>query len=231
MTKFYDDDFYRPPEPTTAGLMFPARSKFTARGFTLAKLPAEIDWRQLIFASQGERETGLLLLADPSLWNLWEQPDPVAFVDFDGRQHTHRFDFLAEYRDGTTVAFAVKPKDRVESLDFRATLMAIRRDLPIGFADRVCLVTEENRHPRELYNAQMLNFFRRCEDRDADQQVGEIVSKLTNEVSINDLIKPLGLGPRGFRAAFRAIYTGQLQANIREIISMSSIVSPRGGAS
>lgn len=60
-----DDDFYRPPVPTTAGLMFPARSKFTVRGLTLAMTPAEMYWRQIISASQHERATCLLALADP----------------------------------------------------------------------------------------------------------------------------------------------------------------------
>ncbi|WP_339696741.1 transposase [Celeribacter baekdonensis] len=34
MSKDDNDDFYRPPATTTAGLMFPARSKLTVRGFT-----------------------------------------------------------------------------------------------------------------------------------------------------------------------------------------------------
>ncbi len=55
MSKDDDDYFYRPPEPTTAGLMFPARSKFTVRGFTLAMTPVEMYWRQIISASQHER--------------------------------------------------------------------------------------------------------------------------------------------------------------------------------
>ncbi len=61
MTTYDDDDFYRPPAPTTAGLMFPARSKLTVRGFTLAMTPAEERWRQIISASQGERETDTAL--------------------------------------------------------------------------------------------------------------------------------------------------------------------------
>lgn len=74
ITTYDDDDFYRPPFPTVAGLMYPALSKLTVRGFTLAMTPAENYWRQIISASQGERETCLLALAMPSLWNLFDQP-------------------------------------------------------------------------------------------------------------------------------------------------------------
>lgn len=227
MTIDNDDDLYRPPLPTTAGLMFPARSKLTVRGFTLAQTPAEQRWRQIISASQGERETCLLALADPNLWNLHDQPETVAFVDVDGRQRTHRFDYLAEYRDGLKVALAVKPAARAERINFRTTLQAIRRDLPMGFADKVCLVTEHNRHPKEVMNAQLLNFFRRCPDEHADALIFERIAKLNEELSIQELIAPLGLEARGYRAAFRAIYAGCLQANTQELISTHSIVYPR----
>lgn len=229
MSNYEDDDFYRPPLPTTAGLMYPARSKYTVRGFTLAWIPAEERWRQIISASQAERDTCLLALADSNLWNLHDQPKTVGYIDFDGRQRTHRFDFLAEYRDGSKVAIAVKPARLVEKNDFRTTLKAIRRDLPMGFADKVCLVTEDNRHPKELMNAQLLNFFRRSLDEEADAITLERIGALTEELSIHDLIAPLGLGARGFRAAFRAIYAGLLQANIRELITPLSMVRPREG--
>lgn len=226
MCKDDDDDFYRPPEPTTAGLMFPARSKLTVRGFTLAMTPAEMYWRQIISASQHERATCLLALADPNLWNLHDQPRPVAYIDATGRQRSHRFDYLAEYREGSKVAMAVKPSERVERLDFRSTLAAIRRDLPKGFADKVCLITERNHHPKEVQNAELLNFFRRCPDQEIDELVAERTIGLTEELSIGELIQPLDLGARGFRAVFRAIYAGLLKANTRELISINTIVAP-----
>ncbi len=226
MSKDDNDDFYRPPAPTTAGLMFPARSKFTVRGFTLAMTPAEMYWRQIISASQHERATCLLALADPNLWNLHDQPRPVSYIDENGRQRTHRFDYLAEYRDGSRVAMAVKPEERVERLNFRKTLVAIRRDLPKGFADKVCLITERNHHPKKVQNAELLNFFRRCPDKEADLLLAEFVAGLKDELSIGELIKSLDLGARGFRAAFRAIYAGLLQASTRELISINTIVAP-----
>ncbi len=228
MTKDDDDDFYCPPSPTVAGLMFPARSKLTVRGFTLAMTPAEQRWRQIISASQGERETCLLSLAMPDLWNLIDQPKPVSFVDVDGRQRTHRFDYLAVFKNGRRVAIAVKPAERVERLKFKATLQAIKRDLPIGFADQVALVTERGRHKVEVRNAELLNFFRRCADEEADNVVVDLINGLLGEVSINDLIEKSGLGARAFRAAFRAIYAGRLIANTRENISINSIVAPTG---
>lgn len=227
MTTFFDDDFYRPPAPTTAGLMFPARSKLTVRGFTLAMTPAERYWRQIISASQGERECSLLVLAMPNLWNLFDQPKTVSFVDVDGKQKTHRFDYLAEFKDGSRAAIAVKPQERVERLNFKATLRAIQRDLPPGFADKVFLVTERERHRVEVQNAELLNFFRRCPDPEADGVVADLINRLVSEIPIQTMIVKSDLGARAFRAVFRAIYTGALAANTREHISRNSIVGPR----
>jgi hypothetical protein len=231
MTTYEDDDFYRPPFPTVAGLMYPARSKLTVRGFTLAMTPAENYWRQIISASQGERETCLLALAMPSLWNLFDQPKPVSFVDENGMQRTHRFDYLAEFKNGHKVAIAVKPAERVERLNFKKTLKAIKRDLPFGFADTVALVTERERNKVEVRNAELLNFFRRCPDQDADSVIGELIDELPDEVPINELVKKSGQGARAFRAVFRAIYAGQLCANTREHISLNSLVAPGKGRS
>lgn len=227
MTKYFDDDLYRPPAPTTAGLMFPARSKLTVRGFTLAMTPAEQHWRQIISASQGERETCLLLLAMPDLWNLFDQPKTVSFVDIDGKQRTHRFDYLAQFKDGSRVACAVKPQEKVERLNFKSTLAAIRRDLPVGFADKVMLVTERERHRVEVLNAELLNFFRRCPDTEADSVISDLIDRLFGEISLAELISKSGLGARAFRAVFRAIYAGKLNANKRELITINTIIAPK----
>jgi hypothetical protein len=227
MTTFFDDDLYRPPAPTLAGLMFPARSKLTVRGFTLAMTPADQYWRQITSASQGERETCLLTLAMANLWNLFDQPKPVGFVDIDGKQRTHRFDYLAEFKDGSRVAIAVKPQERVKSLNFKATLCAIERDLPMGFADKIFLVTERQRHRLEVQNAELLNFFRRCPDQEADNVVADLIDRLFGEISIEELVRKSGLGARAFRAAYRAIYSGNLHANKRQPITINSIIAPR----
>ncbi len=228
MTKDYDDNFYLPPAPTTAGLMFPARSKQTVRGFTLAKTPADQHWRQIISASQGERETCLLTLAMPNLWNLFDQPKIVGFVDVDGRQRTHRFDYLAEFKCGSRVAIAVKPYERAEKLNFKASLQAIKRDLPTGFADKVVLVTERERHRNEVRNAELLNFYRRISDQEADNAVAGLVERMLSEIPISELVTKSGLGARAFRAVFRAIYADRLRANTREPITVNSIVAPKG---
>jgi len=199
--------------------MFPARSRQTVRGFTFAKTRADKRWRQIIYASQGEREACLLLLAEVDLYNIWDQPSPVTYIDDTGKQRSHRFDFLVEFKNGQRAAVAVKPEERAKRLNFEATLKCIRRDLPLQFADAVFIVTEKERHPLEVQNADLLNFFRRRPDSEADATISDILARLQDEITIAELIAQTDLGARAFPAVFRAIYDGRLRANRRELIN------------
>lgn len=225
MTDF-DDHFYRPPMQTTASLMFPARSQQTVRGFIHAKTPADGRWRQVTYASQGERETALLLLAERQLWNIHDQPPPVPYRDIDGRQRTHRFDYLATFMCGQAIAVAVKPEKQVLRLRFRETLACIRRDLTPHFAQKIVLVTERQRHPLEVQNAERLNLFRRIEDQAADKIMQDAIAAVQDEVCISHILSQTNLEGRGFRAIFRAIYDGQLHADKQKLITPQSRVVP-----
>ncbi len=220
-----DDDMFRPPQRSTASRMFAARSQSSVRGFDIAQLPAEKSLRQIIYESLLERCTLLLLLAMRTIWNVHDQPAPVSFVDTDGRLKNHTFDYRAQFTCGRVDAIAVKPEARAEKLNFRDTLAAIEKALPDGFANRVVLVTEKNLHPIEVQNAELLSFFRRSVDNEADAVVADIIRGLAGEVLIKDIVDRSGLKARGFRAVYRAIYGGLLDADRRNLIRPNTVVT------
>jgi hypothetical protein len=220
-----DDDFqYCPPLRSTGSRGFPARSKASARGFLLANLAAETLWRQIIYESNLERQTLLLLLARLDLWNLWDQPPKVSYVDAQGRGAHHVFDYLVEFRGGAKHAIAVKPDARAERIGFRHTLACIRAQLPHSFADEVILVTEKSLHPAEVRNAELLHMFRKQPDAEADRIVAQILETGPAERRVADVVSQSGLGGRGFRAVIRAIYGGQVQADRRKRISGTTVL-------
>lgn len=55
--------------------------------------------------------------------------------------------FLVEHIDGTRVAVAIKPLERVERLNFRATLERVVTAMPKTFADKIMLVTDKDIDP------------------------------------------------------------------------------------
>lgn len=228
ITNKTDDHAYRPPVKSTGVRTFAARSRSSARGFCTLDLPAEDHPRQLISESHGERGTLLLLYAHPDIWNIHDQPARIPYVGLTGKHETHIPDYLAEFRGGERVAIAVKPLSRVRKTNFRATLRAVQKHMSPSFADRLVLVTEQNRHPAELRNAEFLYLCRQHKDRDADLRVAEETARLTGEITISELVQKIGINGRGFRAVFRAIYSGVLIAEKRKVITASSRVSVPG---
>jgi len=223
--EYIDDHTYRPPNKSTGVKYFPARSKSSVRGFGIFEMPAEDHARQIIYESDLERKTLLMLCAQTDIWNVHDQPSRIPYTDFSGTKAIHIPDYLAQYKCGLRVAIAVKPYNRVQKTNFRRTLQAVKKHMSPSFADRLTLVTERNLHPAEVQNATLLQFCRQHRDQEADRLVAKAVAHLSEETSISDLVQEVGLNGRGFRAIFRAIYRGELIADRQKVISKSSRVS------
>lgn len=226
-----DDDKtpWQPPQRSTGTRSFPARSKSSSRGFLLAYLPAESRPRQIIYESNLERKTALLLLARKDLWNLWDQPPKVAFTDKRGQTANHVFDYLAEFDGGRRVAIAVKPQARTERLGFRETLARIRAELPSYFADEVVLVTEKGLPAAAVHNAELLQMFRACPDPKANRIVGDLLAAQQQPFSVADILAGSSLGGRAFRALVRAIYAGLTRTDLDSRITPATILLPPEG--
>ncbi len=223
-----DDDKtpWQPPQRSTGTRSFPARSKSSSRGFLQAHLPVEARPRQIIYESNLERQTALLLLARNDLWNLWDQPPKIAFTDRRGRTAHHVFDYLAEFNGGRRVAIAVKPQARSERLGFRDTLARIRTALPQRFADEVVLVTENSLPAAAVHNAELLHMFRACHDPEADSIVKDILAAQRQPFRVADIVAGSGLGGRAFRALVRAIYAGLARAVLDSRITSATVLLP-----
>lgn len=220
-----DDDLrWCPPLRSTGSRSFPARSRSSSRGFLVATLPEEARPRQIIYESNLERQTALLLLARRDLRNLWDQPPAVSYKDPKRGTAKHVFDYLASFDGGIRRAIAVKPLSRVEQLGFRATLAAIREQMPRRFADEVVLVTERDLNKAEVRNAELLHMFRTHPDPDADQIISDILKSRPETRPIAEVVSESGLACRGFRAVFRAIYAGRIQADLARPITSATVI-------
>ncbi|WP_421702753.1 hypothetical protein [Aliiroseovarius sp.] len=149
-----------------------------------------------------------LLMAMIDAWDLWEQPPRIRYLDAERRPTWAFYDFLLTKRDGSKTAVAIKPAAVVEATGFRQELELIRASTPLNFADDVALVTDRSFTASEARNAERLHDFRRHPDQEADQIVADKLTDLGAEVTIGDLASSTGLDGRGFRAAFRLIYSG-----------------------
>ena len=157
-----------------------------------------------------ELKVAHVLLARPDVVHLREQAEPVPFVDVEGVDRLHYFDFVATLDTGAKVAIAVRPDERARRQDLDGTLRAIAAHMDPAVADRVVHMSE--RHlPRELVeDAKLLRAVRRDNRPDDDEAVTAIVATLNGVVTVGSLVRASGLQGRGFRAVVRLIGDGLL---------------------
>ncbi|MEE4279152.1 MAG: hypothetical protein V2I82_11855 [Halieaceae bacterium] len=223
-----------PPAPSSAWREIPTASRGHNTLNVVAYLPADRD-RGLFFGriinceSFTEATSLFVILARPGVYDVEEQLPPVEFIDIDGAQRSHIFDFRVTYADGVREAIAVKPASLVEKYRFDATLARIAAATPRSFADRVSLVTDTSIDPIEAHNARMIHGFRRP-DAEADSKARDIVLGLLGSVSIADLVAAIGMGARGLRACVRLIGSHVLELAARERITPAARVRLVGDA-
>ena len=153
------------------------------------------------------------MLAMRDIHAIWDQPPAVAYFNEEGDRRNHTFDYLATLQCGTKIAFAAKPAAMVRRLRFREELRRIRAATDLSFANKVVLVTDKSFTPAEARNAGRLHSYRMWPDPEADDVLANLVAKLNGTVTtMGALAAQTGLGGRGFRAAFRAIYAGTLRS-------------------
>lgn len=165
-------------------------------------------WQTLVFESRHELMTAYILMANPGLDKLWDQPPRVSFIGLDGKVHHHTFDYLARI-NGKTYAIACKFASSVERLYFKHQLGAIKAQLN-GFADEVLLVTEEDYSRDAALIAELYHFMRHERDDEADAAVAKISGGLLGSTTIEDLVRATGLKSRAWRAIVRAVGSRRL---------------------
>lgn len=199
---------YRRPQPSRSTRRINARARVSGRGMIPCLLPSWDGPRRVVCESILEMKVLYLLLARPDIWDLWEQPERIRYFDADSNAKSAVFDFLVTLRCGLKIAVAVKPAAIVEKSGFRQELELIRTATPLAFADDVALVTDRSFAPADARNAERLHEFRRVPDEEADQVILRLLQDLQSITTIAELVTLSGLDGRGFRAAFRAIYSG-----------------------
>ena len=176
------------------------------------------------FESGEERKIRAMLLANPNVVDLIDQPFRIETINEDGEVRTSVPDYLAKFNDGSSAAIEVKPADRVKSLDFERRLAFFSQFLRPDQADEIILVTDESYETWEATNAERLLEMRREPDGEADELVESLAAGLTSPTTIDELIEQAKIGGRAFPAIFRAIYAGVLRQVENGPINLTTIV-------
>lgn len=149
-----------------------------------------------------ELRSQLILNARRDVAEINEQ---VRFVyGFDGlKPKEHIFDIVAVLTDKTVIAYAVKPKIRLESGRFIRAMQEVSWWVrKLGFADDVRIVTEADVHPVTLHNAEIFAALRGHHDPEADDMAYRVVMNIPRggAESLRALTFATGMAERGYRA-------------------------------
>lgn len=120
------------------------KSRGHCSGFVMIATQARPWLRKVLYESALEKHFALIVATQNDVYDIVEQPRAVSFTKACGTPARHTFDFLVEYTDGLRVAVAIKPWERVERMNFRATLERIADATPKSFADKVTLITDQD---------------------------------------------------------------------------------------
>lgn len=152
-------------------------------------------------------------------------------VRFDyGHQNeaTHFFDIFAVFRDGTRVAYTVKPTVRLRSGRFLEEMQVVAHWVKRKrFADNVCLLTDRDLDQVQRHNAKILSA-PIAPDPDAECAVRDIAKGLRGAVSIREVVLATGLEERAHRAALSLIRAGELVLAKHERITPTALVTWKG---
>lgn len=204
------DTGYREPLPSLSTRKIAMRSRTSCRGFIPVWLASEQWWRRIVFESQLELMFVQLILSQGNVFDIWEQPPPVPFIDENGKRTHHYFDFLITWMDGSKTAWAVKPFELVQRRGFDKEVALIASQTPNSFADEVRLFTDAGFQRYDAVNASRFQQFSKSPDPVADLAVVTAISQLDGTTTVAQIVDQTGLSGRAYRAIVRAIFRGDL---------------------
>lgn len=211
-----------PPSASNASRHPPLRTKGSFTG----TLVDPVDNRILVFESTLEEGWACILRTDYRTKEVHDQPAPVAYIDDDGVERSHTFDFRAVLHCGRKIAYAVKPSSRVGSSGIERTLDLTRRQARPGFADAFVLRTEEHITKDRVHNARFILHSWASRDPDHVETIARAVRRLRGSVLVRDIADASGLRGHALRAIACLIGDGVLRLTKPVRISHSAFVSP-----
>lgn len=193
--------------------------------FSGSLIVGDDEGRVMEVESHTELLVALVMLARHDVVAL-ENQVPFRWIDPDGNERTHFFDFRVTFRDGGRIALIVKNRKKLKDAKALETASRIAGQVTSVFADRVCLVTDEDLDSVEVYNAELI-YSVRDTDPEADAAVRRVVADTAGAVRVGDLVDATGLRGRGFRAVVRLIRSREMQLVRHERIDYDALLRRR----
>jgi hypothetical protein len=213
------DKVWIPPRASVASRRPAKRSRGSFRGSFVNPRTN----REIVFESIPERNLAYIALAASSVADLREQVGPVKYFDENGKIRQHTIDLVADMKSGTSIAFFVKPANKVESSGVRKTRNFIREQQP-SVADQFEVRTEEHITRNRAANARLLHRALRSPDNEDIATVLTFVRTLRGSMTIRAVLSVTRNDGFGFMALLCLIADGVLEHVGPGLISRDTFV-------
>ncbi len=168
-----------------------------------------------------------LLIANPDVEDIIEQPPAVAYVDTEGKDRSHTIDVAAKLTNGKKDAIAVKQESMVERSGINETLNHIREQRSAPWADRIYLRTGAHMSRDAADNARLIADALRWKTADDVEAVREFARTLAGSISIRILTDMTIPAAAGMQAVLCLLAEGYLELCGTKLIDYSSQVQLR----
>ena len=185
------------------------------------------DQREILCESELEAKAALILMARPDCKHLREQPAPIRYLDHEGIERRHTFDFLMVLWSGVRLAIVVKPVLIAERRALSALVRLMAAQMDPRFASGILLMTDLMMSRATVANARLIHDAKRLPDPRLDHAVREMVATLNGATTIISIIRAAGLDGhnQAFYAVARAIGRGTIVPVKKELITPDTLVA------
>ncbi|MBA9070595.1 hypothetical protein FHR71_004364 [Methylobacterium sp. RAS18] len=185
------------------------------------------DQREILCESELEAKAALILMARPDCKHLREQPAPVRYVDHEGVERRHTFDFLMVLHSGARIAVVVKPVLIAERRSLSALVRLMAAQMDPRFASGILLMTNLTMSRATVANARLIHDAKRLPDPRLDHAVRDVVDTLNGATTIISIVRAAGLEghDQAFYAVARAIGRGIVVPVGKGLITPGTLVA------
>lgn len=211
------DKIWQEPAMSKATRRPALRSRSSVRGYVVHPRTG----REIVYESTLERDLAYMLIADPHVRSIQEQPAPVFYIDDAGVRRSHTFDFRVELTDESHRSLAVRPAAR--TTDLERTLELIRDQSP-RHGDRVELITGDHITQRRAHDARLITWALRQRNDDEVLALAALAADMRGAATIATFISSRPNEPAAFIAALCLIADGKLRRADTNHLTRSSLI-------
>ncbi|MBO6510710.1 MAG: hypothetical protein JJ979_19870 [Roseibium sp.] len=209
-----NSEYYKAPRASHASRTVTLKSSFSSRGFLWNH--TSLSWAGYESTLERDFLTILNVRSDVKLWQ--EQPEPVTYVDDQGKRRKHTFDVSVHLFNGETVACDVKPQKRLVRSGIEEVHRLIRRQHP-DYADKFLIRTDRHISRALVRNAELLLRARTLRDEDSIDELRRHLISMHGVYRLASLVALLNDQAAGFNAVLNLIDSRELKPVTRGSIN------------